>query len=444
MRISGMARSLASPIAATLAIVMLWAQVGGAEEPVDVGKELMIIDLAVIEDPIRTDPEEGKSAVWTFKHLMEQMAGDTDPSDFVMNWLLTWTVDQDINGSRSPARPQILDKVITPWLAASGGEKLDLTLAPFKLLTIVNRMDLRARQDGNVVSAGEGRFVFGVLDADGMPLAAGGFTVIFEYELLAHTDTELKRWADRWHRLGQFELGSPRYNRRLAELTRRFTDRNRKRYRDRINQSALKQLRTNEVALGLPWELREFQLDPQSGQLVQHPVALTPDFAAINGTPALADLVNQNETALLENSFVLPTVLLAASTPAGPFTQQLIQDLGPRTFSTHEIIPGALVFDIPWSAAGIRNNEARHMFALQTCGGCHRDETGTGFLHIGFPRDHDLPLSLGTPAQLSAFLTGTDQPDPVDGTTIRHFNDLERRQRDFTEILNSFRSGTGG
>ena len=65
---------------------------GGAEEPVDVGKELMIVDLAVIEDPIRTDPQEGESAVWTFKHLMEQMAGDTDPSDFVMNWLLMWTV----------------------------------------------------------------------------------------------------------------------------------------------------------------------------------------------------------------------------------------------------------------------------------------------------------------------------------------------------------------
>ena len=83
----------------------------------------LVIDLAVIEDPIRTDPQEGQSAVWTFKHLMEQMAGDTAPSDFVMNWLLTWTVDQDINGSQAPARPQIWDQVITPWLAASGGRR---------------------------------------------------------------------------------------------------------------------------------------------------------------------------------------------------------------------------------------------------------------------------------------------------------------------------------
>jgi hypothetical protein len=444
MRITGMRKALARLIAAWLAGAACWTQIAGAEGPVEISKELMIVDLAVIEDPIRTDPHEAERAVWTFKYLMEQLAGDTDPADFVLQWLKAWTLEQSLNGSLSPARPQIWDKVIGPWLAASGGEKLDLTLAPFKLLAIVNRMDLRARDGDTIVTAGEGRLVFGVLDPDGDPLppvagpAAGGFTVIFEYELAAQTPNALTRWATLWHRLSRFELGSRQYNRQLEKITKRFTDRQPRRYRARVNQSGLKQVRTNEIALDQPWEMREFRLDPHSGQLVQHPVAHTPDFAALNGTQALADLINQNEASLLAGSFVLPSALLAASTPVGPFTLQFLQTLGPRTFSAHESAPGAPVFDVPWSAAGIQSNEARHTFALQTCGGCHRDETGTGFLHIGFPHDHDLPVSLGTPAQLSAFLTGTEQPDPVEGTTMRHFNDLERRQADFAELLNSF------
>src|SRR5262245_33738794 len=91
---------------------------------ISIDKELMIRDLQVIEDPVRTNPQAGKKAVWTFKYLIEQMAGDIEPSDFVMNWLMQWTVDQDINGSHVPARSQIWDKVIQPWLVASGGKKL--------------------------------------------------------------------------------------------------------------------------------------------------------------------------------------------------------------------------------------------------------------------------------------------------------------------------------
>ena len=78
---------------------------------------------------------------------------------------------------------------------------------------------------------------------------------------------------------------------------------------------------------------------PQSGQLVQHPVAHTPDFAAINGTPVLADLVNQNEAALPGGLFCGTACPPGSLYPAGPFVQQFIQDLSPRTFSTHKSLP---------------------------------------------------------------------------------------------------------
>jgi hypothetical protein len=182
--------------------------------------------------------------------------------------------------------------------------------------------------------------------------------------------------------------------------------------------------------------MREFVLDHNSGQLVQHTVAGTPDFVAFNGTPEFAQFINDNDTALLDGSFVLPEALHAAAALTGPFIKDDILGFDFRTFSAHELVPG--VFFIPWSAAGIRNNDARHAFAMTTCGGCHVDETGTGFLHVGFPQDHNLPRSLGSPAQLSGYLTGVDLPDPVDGETMRHFSELERRKEDFQELLDSF------
>jgi hypothetical protein len=42
---------------------------------IDSERELMITDLKVVEDPVRTGP----GGVWTFRHLIETMAGPHDP-----------------------------------------------------------------------------------------------------------------------------------------------------------------------------------------------------------------------------------------------------------------------------------------------------------------------------------------------------------------------------
>ena len=64
---------------------------------IDPRKQLMITDLRVVEDPLRTNPANGPQATWTFKYLMENMAGTNDPSLFTMRWLQLWERDQIVN-----------------------------------------------------------------------------------------------------------------------------------------------------------------------------------------------------------------------------------------------------------------------------------------------------------------------------------------------------------
>jgi hypothetical protein len=81
--------------------------------------------------------------------------------------------------------------------------------------------------------------------------------------------------------------------------------------------------------------------------------------------------------------------------------------------------PGA---GFAWNPGGISNLESRHVFSLATCNGCHTRETSTDFVHIA-------PRAAGSPAALSDFLTGLNQPtfDPVSGVA-RTFHDLLDRQ----------------
>ncbi|HPE73051.1 MAG TPA: hypothetical protein PK018_12925 [Candidatus Competibacter sp.] len=413
---------------------------------VEADRSLLITNLGVVEDPMRTDPTTNIPGVWTFRHLIEQMAGDQDPAEFALRWLETWEQEQVINGRRVPARPDIRRLVIDPWLQASGGQRLDLRKAPFKLLAIVSRIDLREHNQRKVKNAGEGRFIFGMLDEYGLPLppvagtVPGGFMVIFEYEMSAETMDELRHWAEVWSELSRFTPGGKEYNAGLEAVTRRFTDADAA--PSKPNGSALAQIRTNEVALGLPWELREFVIDYATGLLRLHPVALTPDTHELNGTETLAALINTNERRLLDGTFDLAPQWFGGVSASGPFQLTEFPDADKRSFTVTPLV--GPFNDIPWSAADIVNNDARHVFALNTCSGCHRGETGTGFVHVGFPERHALPNSLAEPATLSGFLTGIELMDPVDGVTPRRFADLERRRQDLEYLLSSFAQDPSG
>lgn len=360
-------------------------------------KELMIRHLAVVNDPVRTtwtgsltNPNDG---AWHFGRLMTQMAPPgANASDFVNNFLRQFATNRTINGQVVAGRPAI-NAILNAWPKVGG--KLDLTRPPLRLLAIVNRMDLRNLAQGR---AGEGRFVFGVLDAAGNPQQ---FTIILEYNLPATTQAQLTAWANQWHDLGALNASSAAYRTALQAITDRFTRRNAQPARP--NGSAISQVRTNEIALAFPWELREFRLNA-AGALVEVTTALTPRDT-LDGTTALRDFINQNTATILNQRHAVPLTFAGA-----PF----------RAASSQNNIDF-------WNAPGITNPNARHLFSLNTCDGCHGAETSTGFLQIQ-------PRVANQVAGLSGFLTGIDVADPVTGTN-RRFNDLGRRATDLRSLV---------
>jgi hypothetical protein len=395
-------------------------------------RSLLINDPSVVGtgDPTRTwDPCTGagtKMGAFTFGHLMTEMANPSltgiNPSTFVMRWLQTWQANQTVNTFNVPARPNIAAQIINPWLAASGGSTLDLGIAPFRLLAIVNRLDLRTGSSfygGSTGNAGELRFVFGAV-VPGRQCQLLPFTVILEYGVPIQGCLPTKSWAQQWVNLSSLALGSAAFNAALQAITDQVVLRNKA--PGKPNGSALDQLRTNEVALASPWELRQFNLRSPVDMLHESPVAQTPDvrFNAFDPGWSGSTLLDQ---------FIL-------STPAGatvPLSFMGVPFLGgaaPVTGNNLGYIWMTSTLDLdPMHSPNW--NERRHQFSLNTCNGCHAGEVHTPFTHIS-------PTTpLGSPAALSGFLTGITVTDPAGfGAPTRTFNDLARRQSDLVGVAN--------
>ncbi|MDC0712284.1 CARDB domain-containing protein [Stigmatella sp. ncwal1] len=359
---------------------------------IDRQAELVITSLSVVEDPVRTAP----GGAWHFGTLMKAMAGNQDPSTLVRQWLRTWNSAQTVNGMTLPARAQMQTLVLGPWEQRSGGasKPLDFNTAPFRLLAIVNRMDLR--EPG--VQAGEGRFIFGVLDTQGKPLE---FTLILEYTLPGSSPEAILAWARDWHTLGQLGLGSANYKAKLQQITDRFTLAGV--MPTRPFGSAISQLRTNEAALSTLWEMREFSLTVQG--LKPAGMALTPDFG-FNNSASLGNFIRANEAAILAEQYQVPTVFSGS-----PFLAAAAR------------VPDETFF---WRAPSV-SVEARHKFSLNTCSGCHSGETKTDFTHI-------LPRAAGQASNLSLFMRGISVKDPL-GNVTRTFNDMGRRAEDMAALV---------
>ncbi|MFP2903823.1 Ig-like domain-containing protein [Pyxidicoccus sp. 3LFB2] len=358
---------------------------------IDRPSELMVTALSVVEDPVRTAP----GGAWHIGTLMREMAGGQDPSPMMRAWLKTWLTKQVVNGMNLPARPEMQTLVLGPWEARSGGanKPLDFSKAPFRLLAIVNRLDLR--QPG--AHAGEGRFVFGVLDANGAPLE---FTIILEYALPGGTPEAIQRWATDWHELGKLRVGHRDYNAKLQALTDKFAKAGV--MTGRQAGSALNQIRTNEIDLAEPWEMREFVLTAQG--LLPETVKLTPAMHLEN-TATLASYIQQNQADIVAERHTVPNTVGGT-----PFLGAMA-----RT-----------PLDFFWRAPGV-STQARHKFSLNTCSGCHAGETQTEFVHVA-------PRAAGRVAALSPYLKGTTVTDPVTRTT-RVFDDLGRRAEDLKALV---------
>ncbi|HXU44705.1 MAG TPA: hypothetical protein VN783_04210 [Thermoanaerobaculia bacterium] len=390
--------------------------------PVDPARELFITPISVVEDCFRTTwtgicqkpVQPATRGAWTFGKLMEGLAGTTDPaalSKFTLNWLGQWKVAKVVNGDTVPARINIDSFVIQPWLLASGGSQLDMKKAPFRLLAIVARLDLRQNAGySSGTTAGEGRFVFNLLDAAGNTTQ---FLAILEYGLDAADCNGVLNWANIWHALGSIPFG-PNYNAALQSVTDRFTSIGAS--PNKPNRSALNQLRTNEIFLASPWELREFRLSALStgttAPLELNTVAQTPRRNLQNTQP-IADFTNANEAAILAGTHVVPLLFNGS-----PFR---------GAAARHSLEQG---WDGPLpSCTSITNPEARHLLSLNTCSGCHGStETGTVFKHVE-------PRNLGSPSQLSTFLAGGGGAIS-DLCGLNHqFSDIERRRVDLCQLL---------
>ena len=413
-------------------------------------RSLLIRDPLVVRDLTRARTG-GK---WTFEYLMRQMANTPETGvmaeDFVLAWLRTWEAEQTANGFPVPPRAGVKDQITDPWLAkseAAGGPpgKLNLSLAPFRLLAIVNRVDLK-RANGPT-DGGEARFVFAAADDSSSLL----FTVIFEYGIIKVDNDELQAWGKQWYDLKDKTLGTEDYNAALEAITEQFA-------KAAVNPaaangSALRQLRTNDFlqsvsgGASVPWQLREFVISADSHLLELTTVKQTPDIS-INRTAALAQYINTQVARNLEDGdkhrvpekFPAGQRFLGASSevqtaPADPADPDKLRGFfweGPDPVSdVHRV--------------------ARHNFSLNTCSGCHSGETmrdGRGFN----PAEHfthirpTLVDGEGR-AVLSLFLIGIPdpanpgkhlpfvRPDPGEPTTDRSFFDLGRRAQRLEELV---------
>ena len=391
--------------------------------PIDPARSLMITGLSVVEDPTRTwNPcamTGNANGIWTFKHLMTQMCNQAltsiDPADFVENWLNTWAVAQTINTFSVPARPTIDSAILASW-PRDGNNKLILDAAPFRLLAIVNRVDLRVGGFYGGGTAGELRFVFSLVNCASSQ--AEPFLVILEYKVPIAGCANVKAWGQQWANLSTHTLGSTNYLNALQAITLQVTESNLA--PTRPNGSALGQLRTNEF-LASPWELREFKLPTGNGNLTPSTVAMTPDPSFENGAP---------QTAL---GAWLDT------RPPGPVIPLTVSGIGPM-LGGNATSPGP---NWHWNPP-TSTFERRFKFSLNTCNACHAGETQTWFGNPGFR--HVVEEFFGTPAGLSAFLVGDptnaadgfwhDVNDPVNG--VEHlFFDLEVRRLHLDALIAS-------
>ncbi|MFO0755403.1 MAG: hypothetical protein U0359_02865 [Byssovorax sp.] len=424
-------------------------------------KEQVITDLSVVEDPCRTTWTAsgcGSSlAAWTFGKLMSQMAGLRPSSEFVGEWLHTWEGAQSVNGYIAGARPGTRQHLINPWIAASyatytslgdstnaarcaptavatpcwtlgctptitmsydsvpitgtGACQLRMDAAPMKLLAIVNRVDM----DGD--GGAEGRFVFGLDDAATGAMTQFSGTFILEYKL--PTTSTAQTWAQDFHALGALSFGST-YNAQLQAITDRFVKPGVTAGNPNAG-SALGQLRTNEVAFGAQWEMREFHLC-QPGivandcLLQPFQTANTPDPSKV-GSSALSTWIFANRSAIAAETATMSKPLEGAASAEGT-------GLGSGSNFTYWQDP-----------TGTLTADGRHLFGLMTCNGCHTAETDTSFTHIQ-------PRQAGKPAKLSPFLATSADPsasqsvsDPAGTGTTFLFNEPYRRVCETRRVL---------
>lgn len=326
-------------------------------------RSLLISSLDVVNDA-----RASQDGVWSFSHVMTSALALSDghAGATTYQWLDQWRTLTNLNGF--PVGPRSPGIILAEWPRPGGiapelSQDLDLTKAPFRLLAIVFRPDLRTEAKPQ----GEGRFVFGATSGD---QGKANMTVIFEFALpeLPSAEGNLS-WAKAIAELS-LEQDGQQYLQRLQRLTDLFLAPNE-------GHSHLAQVRTNEQLFGQGWDLREFHLASGGKYLEQAPLANNPDISMNSGTgsPQLLAWVDASREQILRGDFEVPANMLAGSF--------LVLDDTFRWLAQTQELP----------------EDVKMAFARGTCNGCHGTHTGTRFLHVE-------PRIESRASRLSSFLKG--------------------------------------
>jgi hypothetical protein len=387
----------------------------GAEEadpaslPAGLYRDLIVLDPSIVDGSLAA--RDDADAPFSFRAQMEWLAGASrDPFDFTRSWLLAWENTSEVGPALAPVtpRPAVRRLLVDAWFEASGVPSSNTELAaysdapsgaaddvanpapasdapspdtgygppppssappswehaPFRLLAIVNRVDLAS--DACSGYPGELRYVYAAVD----PLTSQPLDVTVIVEVPYPTTRTAAEWAQLWRELAA--LPDAAYVQGLAQLVREV----------RADADPLRvRLRSNEVAFSNPaepaWEMREFQLQVQGDalELAQVPLEFTPRADA--DPAALSAYVLEHAEEIEGAGARLPDELRAgaASIDAANFS---------------------------WPVLGV-SERLRRAFSVQTCNGCHGGDTAAlPFRHIG------PGLSLDSPARVSRFLYDPD------------------------------------
>jgi hypothetical protein len=247
-----------------------------APVPIDYQRSLLVMEASVVAPHLSAGACKTEPAFpdWSFKSLMRGIAGPhTDPKQFILDWLKLFNEDQVLpNKTGAKARPAIDKLLAAPWR-----KNFDDAHVPFRLLAIVNRMDLRKSPLLVGENAGEIHFVFGAIDVGSNDCKALPMTVILEYGVRVDSLQGLRDMADRWIGLSALDPATDAYKNELHELLGKALS---PRPDSKPNGSPLDQIRTNEALDDAPQsEMREFRLagEPKGrASLAEDYVTLTP------------------------------------------------------------------------------------------------------------------------------------------------------------------------
>lgn len=432
---------------------------------------IVVANPALTFDACNTDAmgnHQNPNALWSFKTLISNLNDETSSGmtdqQFAHDWLRNWMSNQNVNSFGIPARPGIRE-FFQGWDGVNAST-LNMDRLPFRLLAIVNRIDLASIPAYGTTRPdhpGEIRFVFGLLSRNSNGQCVNGgipfsneMTAIFEYRDTTRGCSSLKDLANKWLDLDTLGATAGRGSAAYLSALRAITD-----TVTAPNANQLNQLRTNDFAFDgfnsfmEPWQMREFVIHPTTKRLVSTTIKQTPEPARFRqpglGTPdelLMKSYLDQEAPSILCEAHSVPEIFNGQPFLGGHADYESVTTwtVRPNVSALPGNYPGCYQSSIvAGTDTGLSFNdrmtsEIRHKFALNTCDDCHAAETGTRFVHIS-------PVN----RQLSGFMLGTQVDDPRIPSLKRRFNDLARRNQALVgtaatsctndpRILNSFQA----